>query len=471
MPAGSFPDDADLRKLDVGYKGFAPFAEWAATPVDAVRWDRYVAIMSERAKVSEDILRRARQVVTRAAAIDTGAIEGLYEVDRGFTFTVATETAIWEASLDAKGPHVRPMFEAALSAYEYVLDLATNRTPMTEMIVRTLHQELCRPQETYTVATAVGVQDQPLIKGQYKTAPNHVRGRDGAMHSYAPVDLTPAEMHRLMGELSSAEFAAAHPVLQAAYAHFAFVAIHPFADGNGRVARALASVYTYRAASVPFLVLFEHRHAYYEALAAADHNVLEPFVSFSLARVLDAITLVDESIRTALVPDPGAAAEDLQRLYVTKGGYSHIDVDLAGERFIDAVVAELNRIAPEYRTDHVTIQVSRHAGKLASPRIGFRYPTSRLPFFQIDVTADAPATASLDRTFQLELPIDCGVHDDLTLRNPETGETFTARFEDFRSAVSSIVQMRMNMFARRVFSNALVELKTRADAALRKNGY
>jgi len=469
MPGGSFPDDADLRKLDVGYKGFAPFAEWAATPVDAVRWDRYVAIMSERAKVSEEILRRARQVVTRAAAIDTGAIEGLYEVDRGFTFTVATETAIWEASLDAKGPHVRPMFEAALSAYEYVLDLATNRTPMTEMIVRTLHQELCRPQDTYTVATAVGVQEQPLIKGQYKTAPKHVRGRDGAMHSYAPVDLTPAEMHRLMGELSSAEFAAAHPVLQAAYAHFAFVAIHPFADGNGRVARALASVYTYRAASVPFLVLFEHRHAYYEALAAADHNVLEPFVSFSLARVLDAITLVDESIRTALVPDPGAAAEDLQRLYVTKGGYSQADVDLAGNTLIEAVADELRRIVPEYTNDHVRIEVGTGFGAPSPPRKGF-FSGANARFFTIDLTAGAPANVSIRREFQLELPIDCGVDDDLTLRDPETGETFTARLEDVHPVMSSVLQMRMNMFARRLISSAQVELKTRADVALRKNG-
>lgn len=30
-------------------------------------------------------------------------------------------------------------------------------------------------------------------------------------------------------------FVKAHPVLQAAWAHFAFVAVHPFADGNGRV--------------------------------------------------------------------------------------------------------------------------------------------------------------------------------------------------------------------------------------------
>jgi len=86
--------------------------------------------------------------------------------------------------------------------------------------------------------TTVGPQEQALPKGQYKIMPNHVRTRKGADHSYAPVDVTPAEMARLVAELRSDAFLTAHPVLQAAYAHYGLVAIHPFADGNGRVARA-----------------------------------------------------------------------------------------------------------------------------------------------------------------------------------------------------------------------------------------
>jgi len=86
--------------------------------------------------------------------------------------------------------------------------------------------------------TTVGPQEQALPKRQYKIMPNHVRTRKGADHSYAPVDVTPAEMARLVAELRSDAFLTAHPVLQAAYAHYGLVAIHPFADGNGRVARA-----------------------------------------------------------------------------------------------------------------------------------------------------------------------------------------------------------------------------------------
>lgn len=62
-----------------------------------------------------------------------------------------------------------------------------------------------------------------------------------------------------------------HPALRAAWAHVAFAAVHPFADGNGRTARILASLAMYRGGfkRPEFCSLEEwwgnHRRAYYEA--------------------------------------------------------------------------------------------------------------------------------------------------------------------------------------------------------------
>src|SRR5439155_26847782 len=139
----------------------------------------------------------------------------------------------------------------------------------------------------YRVMTAVGPQEQVLPKGQYKLLPNHVRARDGSDHSYAPVDVTPAEMSRFVSELRSEAFLAAHPLVQAAYAHYCFVVIHPFADGNGRVARALASAFTYRAVSMPIVILSEQRDAYLKSLERADIGDYQAFIDFMLARALD----------------------------------------------------------------------------------------------------------------------------------------------------------------------------------------
>ncbi len=128
------------------------------------------------------------------------------------------------------------------------------------------------------------------------------------MHSYAPVELTPAEMHRLVTELRSEAFLAAHPVLQASYAHYAFIVIHPFADGNGRVARALASLFMYRARSIPLLILSDQKQEYFAALEPADKRDFQLFVDFALDRAIEAMQLVQESVRAQMAselwPDP-----------------------------------------------------------------------------------------------------------------------------------------------------------------------
>lgn len=81
--------------------------------------------------------------MTRAAAINTGALEQLYEVDKGFTFTVATQAATWEATLNTKGPEVRALIESQMDAYEMVLDFATNKEPIAAAWIRDLHAEIC----------------------------------------------------------------------------------------------------------------------------------------------------------------------------------------------------------------------------------------------------------------------------------------------------------------------------------------
>jgi len=100
--------EVNIRILDAAYRPFPTFEEWAAqTSVDTVRWERYRSSLQAHAEPRPEVLARAREIAKRAAALDTGAIEGLYEVDRGFTYTVAFETSAWEAALAQKGEHVR----------------------------------------------------------------------------------------------------------------------------------------------------------------------------------------------------------------------------------------------------------------------------------------------------------------------------------------------------------------------------
>lgn len=91
---------------------------------------------------------------------------------------------------------------------------------------------------------------------------------------------------------------AAHPVLVAAHAYYGLVAIHPFADGNGRTARLLMNLLLIRAGFPPALLPVTERSAYYAALEEANSSNLEPFEGLIVQRVkvalLDLLALVDE---------------------------------------------------------------------------------------------------------------------------------------------------------------------------------
>ncbi len=294
------------------YRPFPSFAEWdvQAVPVDIL--ERYAELLSQsKSAAGEDALKAAVEIATRSAAVDTGAIEGLYQVDRGFTYTVATQAAAWQAVADERGEGIRTAIEDALRGYEFVLDLATQAAPLSEAYIRELHQLLCASQETHRVLTDQGYQEQPLSKGQYKKYPNNPMRPDGTRHEYAPVIDVPVEMARLLTELRSDAFASASPVVQAAYAHYAFVCIHPFADGNGRVSRALASIFLYRSPGVPLVIFADQRGEYFACLEAADADNPAEFVAFLLQRTIDTIELVRLQMSGRRYP---SAADSLAKL-------------------------------------------------------------------------------------------------------------------------------------------------------------
>jgi Fic family protein len=472
-----------IHALDAAYKPFPTFAEWASrTSVDTVRWDRYKAELESGRGVSDEALRRAREVVKRAAALDTGAIEGLYDVDRGFTFTVAFETAAWEVELAQKGEKVRSLFEAQMHAYDYVLDLATKAEPISEAAIRVLHEVVCRAQDTYRVMTAIGPQEQELVKGRYKVLPNHVRTRDGEDHSYAPVDVTPAEMQRLVGEMRSEAFLAAHPAMQAAYAHYSLVVIHPFADGNGRVARALASTFTYRAISMPIMILSEQKNAYLDSLEAADGGECQVFVDFMLDRALDTLILVSDSLQDAHEPSLEESAAAITGLYITKGGYEQAQVDEAGRNLGALILAELGKSISKIAAPSLNGgAISFLAGSISTTPSPTHRPllkdNGELIVYSLELHTSTPATARIDRKYALWLPKDANSDDDILFARiadnlvmasiDKDKIVFFARMSDLLPSVSGVLMIRIGLFSDRLVGEVLKELKVLAEQALR----
>lgn len=452
----------NLYQIDAAYRPFPSFSEWAKLLVDEQRWEKAVASLPDARSLPREQLAQAHRIAMRAAAVDTGALEGLYDADRGFTMTIALQTAAWESVLNARGEKVRSLIESQMHAYDFVIDLATESEPVSEMWIRALHERICESQDTYPVLTEVGWQNQPLPKGQYKPMPNHVRLQDGSFHAYAPVDMVPMEMHRLVEELRGDAFRAAHPVLQSAYVHYALVCIHPFADGNGRVARALASVFTYRSHSVPLLILVEHKPAYLAALRQADQGEPQAFVDFVFQRTIDAISLVGETLRAAAAPDPELEAAKLRAAFFPRGEIPPEQVDSAGLALLSAFLEEYRRQGAALHSPgqmEISGRPTSGAPARSAPSPDYRVPLDRNGVTVL-VSASGSASASVYRTYEILLPVD-GVEDaEVLVVDGEQRPVFGATLRDLLPAISSLLQIRLNVFARTVLGELLTDLRT-----------
>lgn len=144
--------------------------------------------------------------------------------------------------------------------------------PLTQNFIRILHKTLLR--EDYTVYRNLpgGVQTSYVIHaGQYKTRPNSVITRYGERFEYATPEETPGLMSDLVDWYNMAEREGKlSPVELAALFHYRYIRIHPFEDGNGRIARLMVNYILTRHNYPMIVVRSREKSKYLEALHQSD---------------------------------------------------------------------------------------------------------------------------------------------------------------------------------------------------------
>ena len=232
-------------------------------------------------------------------AIETGIIERLYAVDRGVTVQILEAGLEALGSFHAKGrlsTNARALIADQHAALEMVMDIVGGARELTAFSIKEIHQRLTLSQETCEAEDQWGKPMKiPLLKGQWKKLPNNPKRPDDSIHEYCPPEFVQDEIDQLL--IWRNTHADVGPEVRAAWFHHRFAQIHPFQDGNGRVARALTSTDFLKE---DYLVLVirdeEHREDYLDALAAADSGDLKPlvdlFADIQIGDLQEAITSI-----------------------------------------------------------------------------------------------------------------------------------------------------------------------------------
>lgn len=185
-----------------------------------------------------------------------------------------TELLLMFGSVSGEG-HLRDFSEMKASqvGLEMMSQLVKEgNLPLTQTFICQLHKTLLR--EDYTVYRTLpgGVQTSYVIHaGQYKTRPNSVITRYGDRFEYASPEETPALMTDLVNWYNDAEALGKYSVVElAALFHYRYIRIHPFEDGNGRIARLMVNYILARHGWPMIVVRSRKKQEYLEALHKTD---------------------------------------------------------------------------------------------------------------------------------------------------------------------------------------------------------
>lgn len=221
----------------------------------------------------------------REWSIETGQIEGVYNLDRGTTETLIERGINADLIPNQPGQKLPELIAAIIQDHADVLEglfqFVKGDRPISKSYIHELHATLLRHQDTTIKMTPDGKRfESPLSKGKYKQQPNNPRRPDGSVHKYCPPEQVEPEMERLLALHLEHEKRKIPVEVEAAWLHHRFTQIHPYEDGNGRVARALASLLFIKAGWFPVVVTREDRARYIDALEMADGGDLGSLMFF-----------------------------------------------------------------------------------------------------------------------------------------------------------------------------------------------
>ncbi len=188
--------------------------------------------------------------------------------------------------------------------------------------------------------------DEP-VRG-FRTVQVYVTGREGVVYTPPSAEQVPRLMNDLLDFIQNSDL---HPLFKACIAHFYFVYVHPFTDGNGRTARALSYMMLLRSGYDFFRffsvsgIIAEERNRYYKSMrnveaSGDDMTYFIDYYSAMLARSTDKIE--KQLIRHVLTENILSGLEKEQKLndrqmkgarWLLENAFDHVTVDAWKKKF------------------------------------------------------------------------------------------------------------------------------------------
>jgi len=210
-----------------------------------------------------------------------------------------------------QGNHTLREFEE-MKAHDVALQLVKEwaeekERPLSEANIKNLNKVILVKPFWKEAITPDGQKTRRQIKvGEYKEFPNSVQLSNGEIFEYASVTDTPILMGELMTWYKTEEQKKEmYPIELAAMLHYKLVRIHPFDDGNGRIARLLMNYVLLKNDLPPIVIKSADKRNYLAALNRADVGDLNAFVRYISEQLIWSLDISIKASKGESIEEPG----------------------------------------------------------------------------------------------------------------------------------------------------------------------
>lgn len=230
----------------------------------------------------------------------------------GGTLTKEETRSVMVGNIDVKGKPLKDVME--MNGHDEIvreiLKIGSSEKRISEKRIREIH-------------SAIMFEENPSKKseiGKWKSESNHLINYKGEKIDFAePRDVQDA-MHKLLNQLNSnldkyhQGKLEIHPIILASQFHIDFVTIHPFYDGNGRMARILSNLILISCGFPPIIIRENVKENYYRTLA--DIQVYggekDLFYKFIITGVVDSQLLILKAINGEDIDEPDDLDKEIE---------------------------------------------------------------------------------------------------------------------------------------------------------------
>ena len=191
----------------------------------------------------------------------------------GNTLTLQETKIVLEQGITIGGKPLKDHIEARndAEAFDFMLQLVQKKTRFSQESIQQIHD----------IVTKGLLKDS----GKYRTGNVRITGSSITPPSYTKI------ISLMDDYIYTIKTLPHYPLKKAAFIHHQLVWIHPFFDGNGRVARLVTNLFFMQQGYPPIILKQEQRNIYYHVLHQADNGNLSPLAVFIAKAMKESLQL------------------------------------------------------------------------------------------------------------------------------------------------------------------------------------